>query len=115
MTLDNEERRFRAAVAAMQGLIASCAQAVPNRKQTAEQAITFAEALLDKLDEGKPDCRHIWDKFRCCQCGKVRVLGEKCEHHRTLGYVHCTDVTCQDCGLKFKQWREGDTVVRDFE
>jgi hypothetical protein len=102
MTLDNEERRFRAAVAAMAQLAGVIAKheidtecrIIQNRPQSvAELAVLYADTLLGELDKTK----------------------KKCEHHRTIGYVHCTDVTCQDCGLKFKQWREGDTVVRDFE
>lgn len=47
---DDEDRRFYAACAAMQGIISG--PHIPNRRETAKIAVEFADALLKQLDDG---------------------------------------------------------------
>lgn len=55
--MNHEEKRFQAAVAAMQGFFSVCSQTgmFPSFKEVSEEAVKYADALLSELDRTKPD------------------------------------------------------------
>lgn len=55
--MNTEEKRFHAAVAAMQGFFSVCSQTgmFPSFKEVSEEAVKYADALLAELDRTKPE------------------------------------------------------------
>lgn len=96
---DSGDKRFYAAVAAMQGLCANRHDVGEDvtPKKVADWSVKYADALLAKLAETEPK----GDPMKAAERIKG-WLDEKCEHLVTYTNANSPDIECRDCGEVLK-------------